>query len=155
LARHCRQYDLRAGRRRGVADARLPDQVPRRLRSGDQEGGCMRIIVLFTALFMLFGAAAPLVAEAQPAPAGVAQPTARTTISRKTPHNDVIESSGKGMALLFWMMAVVSVAGALFVVTRRNLIAAVMGMVGSFIGVAAVYMMLYASFLAVIQMLVY
>jgi NADH-quinone oxidoreductase subunit J len=40
-------------------------------------------------------------------------------------------------------------------VSRRNLIAAVMGMVGSFIGIAAVYMMLYAQFLAVIQMLVY
>jgi len=31
----------------------------------------------------------------------------------------------------------------------------VMGMVGSFLGIAAVYMMLYAKFLAVIQMLVY
>ena len=30
-----------------------------------------------------------------------------------------------------------------------------MGMVGSFFGIAAVYMMLYAHFLAVIQMLVY
>ena len=36
-----------------------------------------------------------------------------------------------------------------------NLIAAVMGMVGSFLGISAVYMMLYAHFLAVIQMLVY
>jgi NADH-quinone oxidoreductase subunit J len=35
------------------------------------------------------------------------------------------------------------------------LIAAVMGMVGSFMGIAAVYMMLYAHFLSVIQMLVY
>ena len=59
------------------------------------------------------------------------------------------------MALLFWAFAAASIAGALFVVTRRNLIAAVMGMVGSFIGIAAVYMMLYAQFLAVIQMLVY
>ena len=48
-----------------------------------------------------------------------------------------------------------SIAGALFVVTRRNLIAAVMGMVGSFIGIAAIYMLLYAHFIAVIQMLVY
>ena len=43
----------------------------------------------------------------------------------------------------------------MFVITRRNLIAAVMGMVGSFLGIAAVYMMLYANFLAVLQMLVY
>jgi NADH-quinone oxidoreductase subunit J len=70
-------------------------------------------------------------------------------------HGDVVESSGKAMALLFWLFAAGTVGGAVFVITRRNLIAAVMGMVGSFLGIAAVYMMLYASFLAVIQMLVY
>jgi len=70
-------------------------------------------------------------------------------------HSDLIGSSGKGMALLFWAFAAASIAGALFVVTRKNLIAAVMGMVGSFLGIAAIYMMLYAQFLAVVQMLVY
>jgi NADH-quinone oxidoreductase subunit J len=70
-------------------------------------------------------------------------------------HGDLTGSSGKGMALLFWVFALASVAGAVFVVTRRNLIAAVMGMVGSFLGIAAIYMMLYAQFLAVVQMLVY
>ena len=70
-------------------------------------------------------------------------------------HLDLTGSSGKGMALLFWAFALISVVGALFVISRRNLIAAVMGMVGSFLGIAAIYMMLYAQFLAVIQMLVY
>ncbi|HEX2689465.1 MAG TPA: NADH-quinone oxidoreductase subunit J [Kofleriaceae bacterium] len=70
-------------------------------------------------------------------------------------HGDLVGSSGKGTALLFWAFALASVVGALFVVTRRNLIAAVMGMVGSFLGISAIYMMLYAQFLAVIQMLVY
>jgi NADH-quinone oxidoreductase subunit J len=70
-------------------------------------------------------------------------------------HGDLTGSSGKGMALMFWMFAAASVVGALFVVSRRNLIAAVMGMVGSFLGVAAIYMMLYAQFLAVVQVLVY
>ena len=70
-------------------------------------------------------------------------------------HSDLTGSSGKGMALLFWVFALISVVGALFVISRRNLIAAVMGMVGSFVGIAAIYMMLYAQFLAVIQMLVY
>lgn len=88
----------------------------------------------------------------------------------KSPHGDTIQSltvcnekikSGcapepdKGMAMLFWLFAAASVGGALFVITRKNLIAAVMGMVGSFLGIAAVYMMLYAHFLAVVQMLVY
>ena len=71
------------------------------------------------------------------------------------PHDDIVESSGKAMALLFWAFAAAAIGGALFVISRRNLIAAVMGMVGSFLGIAAVYMMLYANFLAVIQMLVY
>lgn len=70
-------------------------------------------------------------------------------------HSDLHGSSGKGMALLFWAFALIAVIGALFVISRRNLIAAVMGMVGSFLGIAALYMMLYAQFLAVIQMLVY
>lgn len=70
-------------------------------------------------------------------------------------HTDRVESNGVGMALLFWAFAAATVGGALFVVTRKNLIAAVMGMVGSFLGIAAVYMMLYANFLAVVQMLVY
>ncbi len=70
-------------------------------------------------------------------------------------HGDLVASSGKGMALLFWAFALAAVAGALFVISRKNLIAAVMGMVGSFLGIAAIYMMLYAQFLAVVQMLVY
>jgi NADH-quinone oxidoreductase subunit J len=124
----------------------------------------MRIAILFTALFMLAGVAAPLVAEAQPAPPAGAQPgrvaqpqpgVIKTSVAKKYPHSDRVESKDKGMALLFWIFAATSVGGALFVITRRNLIAAVMGMVGSFVGIAAVYMMLYAHFLAVIQMLVY
>ncbi len=79
----------------------------------------------------------------------------RTVRSITYQHLDLTGSSGKGMALLFWAFALISVVGALFVITRRNLIAAVMGMVGSFLGIAAIYMMLYAQFLAVIQMLVY
>jgi NADH-quinone oxidoreductase subunit J len=59
------------------------------------------------------------------------------------------------MALLFWLVALGSIGGSIFVITRRNLIAAVMGMVATFFAVAAIYMMLYAGFLAVIQILVY
>src|SRR4029079_19517621 len=70
-------------------------------------------------------------------------------------HSDLHGSSSPAMALLFWLFALASVAGAIFVISRRNLIAAVMGMVGSFLGIAALYMMLYAQFLAVVQMLVY
>ncbi len=64
-------------------------------------------------------------------------------------------ATSKGMAIAFWLFAAITVAGSLFVITRKNLIAAVMGMVGTFFGLAALYMMLYAHFLAVVQMLVY
>jgi NADH-quinone oxidoreductase subunit J len=82
-------------------------------------------------------------------------PVVTATVIKAAPHLDTVESTGKGMALCFWLFALISVGGALFVITRKNLIAAVMGMVGSFFGIAAVYMMLYASFLAVVQVLVY
>jgi NADH:ubiquinone oxidoreductase subunit 6 (subunit J) len=103
-----------------------------------------------------------------PAPAPTAEPAAPTapTITRtlvtptgvpgvSTPATDVDTGSGSGMALLFWTFAAVAVFGSIFVITRRNLIAAVMGMVATFFGLAVLYMMLYASFLAIIQMLVY
>ncbi len=129
----------------------------------------MRILVLILTLVFASFAAMPLVAEAQQAGSGSGAPrppraaaaqagqpgTVKATVVKKYPHGDRVESNGKGMALLFWLFAAASVGGALFVVTRRNLIAAVMGMVGSFLGISAVYMMLYAHFLAVIQMLVY
>jgi len=82
-------------------------------------------------------------------------PEVTAQVIKHAPHLDIIESPGKGMAVMFWLFAAITLGGALFVITRRNLIAAVMGMVGSFLGIAAVYMMLYASFLAVVQMLVY
>jgi NADH-quinone oxidoreductase subunit J len=63
--------------------------------------------------------------------------------------------NGRGAAMLFWLLAFATIGGALFVITRRNLIAAVMGMVGTFFALAALYAMLYAHFLAAIQVLVY
>src|SRR5262245_35433628 len=113
----------------------------------------MRLVILLTLAFAAF---APTVAAAQPvAAAAAAQPTVRASVVKRNPHGDRIESKDRGMALLFWGFAAATIGGALFVVTRRNLIAAVMGMVGSFLGISAVYMMLYATFLSVIQMLVY
>jgi NADH-quinone oxidoreductase subunit J len=70
-------------------------------------------------------------------------------------HGDVVVSHNKLSALFFWLFALIVVGGAAFVITRRNLISAVMGMVGAFFGIAACYMLLFASFLSVIQMLVY
>jgi NADH-quinone oxidoreductase subunit J len=95
------------------------------------------------------------VVAAHSAPAASGTRTAVACTDSISPHGDIVQSSGNGMAVTFWLFAFVMVGGSLFVITRRNLIAAVMGMVGSFGGIAAVYMMLYANFLAVLQMLVY
>jgi NADH-quinone oxidoreductase subunit J len=92
---------------------------------------------------------------AAPVPAGAERPGPAATARPAVKERDRHEGSGKGMALLFWAIALGAVGGSIFVITRRNLIAAVMGMVGTFFAVAAVYMLLYAHFLAVIQVLVY
>ncbi|MDQ3338912.1 MAG: NADH-quinone oxidoreductase subunit J [Myxococcota bacterium] len=116
----------------------------------------MRLVVLMMAGLLCFGISSS-VAQAQTArqPAGQTQTAKPET--KYIGHMDRVESppKSKGMALLFWAFAAATIGGALFVVTRRNMIAAVMGMVGSFLGISAVYMMLYAHFLSVVQMLVY
>jgi NADH-quinone oxidoreductase subunit J len=114
----------------------------------------MRIVIMLVTAMLAFGAFGAATAVADPIPAQINQPP-RANIVKRYPHNDRVDSKDKGMALLFWAFAAAVVGGALFVISRRNLIAAVMGMVGSFLGISAVYMMLYASFLSVIQMLVY
>jgi NADH-quinone oxidoreductase subunit J len=57
----------------------------------------------------------------------------------------------------FWfiVIALLTVGGAISTVTRRNNIAAVMSLVATFFGLAAMYAMLNAQFLAVLQVLVY
>ena len=59
------------------------------------------------------------------------------------------------VAMLFWAFAFLTLGGAVFVITRSNLVVAVMGMVGTFFCIAVLYAMLYAHFMAVIQVLVY
>ncbi len=63
--------------------------------------------------------------------------------------------NSKAVAFLFWFFALATLGGAVFVITRRNMVSAVMGMVATFFAIAGLYLMLYASFLAVMQVLVY
>jgi NADH-quinone oxidoreductase subunit J len=60
-----------------------------------------------------------------------------------------------GPQIFFWIIAVLTVAGAISTVTRRNAIAAVMSLVATFFGLAALYALLSAHFIAVLQVLVY
>ncbi len=117
-----------------------------------------RILAAIAALLLVLGLAAAGTASAQPEPAagsGVVTIQSTPGAGVSTASRDIATGSGAGMAILFWALALGVVGGAAFVLTRRNLIAAVMGMVGTFLAIAGLYMMLYASFLAVIQMLVY
>ena len=109
---------------------------------------------------------APRGGEAAPAPApggeAKAAPAAGDTAPGAGPGGDEASAGeAKGFensrlaALFFWIFAGLTIGGALFVITRRNLIAAVMGMVGTFFALAGLYAMLYAHFLAAIQVLVY
>jgi NADH-quinone oxidoreductase subunit J len=58
-------------------------------------------------------------------------------------------------AWAFWLFALLTVTGALVTITRRNLIGAVMSLVATFFGLAGIYALLSAHFLAAIQVLVY
>lgn len=136
-------------------------------------GRWLTLLIATVVLVCGLGAATTLTAVAQDQPA----PTARE--AREIPRSATAAGKGHGdrdakygpvtvlekgkpvkkgtgpIAALFWGFALLAIGGSLFVVTRRNLITAVMGMVGAFFAIAALYMMLYASFLAIIQMLVY
>jgi NADH-quinone oxidoreductase subunit J len=128
---------------------------------------------IWIALLLLLALAAPAFAQeaAQPSrPGRVAQPdVARERRERSAEARQDAQAGDKSeepaaregfensrlAALFFWIFAGLTIGGSLFVITRRNLIAAVMGMVGTFFALAGLYAMLYAHFLAAIQVLVY
>jgi NADH-quinone oxidoreductase subunit J len=60
-----------------------------------------------------------------------------------------------GEQIVFWVLAASVIGGAIFTMTRRNPVAAVMSLVGTFFALAATYATLSAHFLAIIQILVY
>jgi NADH-quinone oxidoreductase subunit J len=64
-----------------------------------------------------------------------------------------LPSAGEQFA--FWFLAAIVVFFAIFTMTRRNPVTAVMSLVATFFGLAALYATLLAHFLAVIQLLVY
>ena len=59
------------------------------------------------------------------------------------------------VAVAFWVLAAVAVAGAVGVVTARNVFYAAVGLVGSLVAVAGLYVTLDAGFLALAQFMIY
>jgi NADH-quinone oxidoreductase subunit J len=66
-----------------------------------------------------------------------------------------LENASTADMVIFAILAGAAVAGALFTVTRRNPVAAVMSLVATFFALAGIYATLSAHFLAVLQVLVY
>jgi NADH-quinone oxidoreductase subunit J len=119
----------------------------------------MRTLALVLGLALVAGVAlAPAPAAAQEPPPAAAEGgdapdegdvTGAAPVMVDTPRGS------KGQAVFFWLFSLIAVAGAIITITRRNAVSAVMFLVGTFLGIAALYALLYAHFLAVIQVLVY
>ncbi|MGI9859778.1 NADH-quinone oxidoreductase subunit J [Moorella naiadis] len=58
-------------------------------------------------------------------------------------------------ALLFWLLAAITIAAALAVVLLKNIVHSALYLVLTFVGVAGLYILLQAEFLAAVQLLVY
>ena len=68
----------------------------------------------------------------------------------------VVDSGAtSGALVMFWALAILVVGGAITTVLQKNTVTAVMALVATFFGLAGLYLMLSAQFLAVIQVLVY
>ena len=65
------------------------------------------------------------------------------------------EGASTGDAVVFWILAAMVAFFAVFTITRKNPVTAVMSLVATFFGLAAMYATLSAHFLAVLQVLVY
>ncbi len=57
--------------------------------------------------------------------------------------------------LAFIVLAIVTLVAAILTVTVRNVVHAALALVGTFFGVAGIYLLLEAEFLAVVQVLIY
>jgi NADH:ubiquinone oxidoreductase subunit 6 (subunit J) len=57
--------------------------------------------------------------------------------------------------IAFFVLAAVAIIGAFMAVTLRNLVRAALGLILSFMGVAGIYFVLEAEFVAVVQILIY
>jgi NADH-quinone oxidoreductase subunit J len=67
----------------------------------------------------------------------------------------VVMNASVGEQIVFWLLASLTVFFALFTMTRRNPVTAVMSLVATFFCLSAIYATLSAHFLAILQVLVY
>lgn len=68
---------------------------------------------------------------------------------------EITGGSGVAEAMVFLLLSLATLGGALFTITRRNPVTAVMSLVATFFALAGIYATLSAHFLAILQVLVY
>lgn len=68
--------------------------------------------------------------------------------------NETFEASGV-VTFAFWLTSLITIAAAIMVVTVRDVFKAAVFLAGSFIGVSAIFFLLNAEFVGVVQILVY
>ena len=68
--------------------------------------------------------------------------------------NEAFESSFL-VSIAFYLASALTIAGALLVVTQRDLVRSVVALAFTFVGVAAIFFILNAEFIGVVQLLVY
>ena len=71
------------------------------------------------------------------------------------PMPELSTAPGVGAVIVFAFITLLTIGGAIFTITARNTISAVMSLVACFFGVASLYALLNAHFLAAVQVLVY
>src|SRR6202162_711100 len=59
------------------------------------------------------------------------------------------------VTVIFWIIAVILVGAALFVVTQRNIVHSALALVIVFAMAAGIYLLLNAEFIAIVQILIY
>jgi NADH:ubiquinone oxidoreductase subunit 6 (subunit J) len=79
----------------------------------------------------------------------LAQPDASLQLAKLA---DVVDPTA---AVLFYIFALMSVASALYVVMSRNIVRTAVGLLFTLIGVAGLYFLLNAEFIAAVQLVVY
>lgn len=57
--------------------------------------------------------------------------------------------------ILFYIISIIVIGGALGMVGTRNMVHAILFLLGSLIGVAGIYVLVFAEFLALVQILIY
>jgi NADH-quinone oxidoreductase subunit J len=111
----------------------------------------LAVVLATTALFGV--AAAQEVAQPKPA---VAEPNTGARAAAQ-PCREGFNSTAPSPArsIMFWVFALAAVGGGILTITRRSAVSAVMWLVSTFLAISAAYVLLFAHFIAVIQVLVY